>query len=347
MATSAAMASIISEPMLRLLFRQAPGFTAVVQEPAHTFVLVNDSFLQLTGPREVIGKPVRVALPELEGQGFYELLDAVYASGEPYVAHAMPLRIRPAPGAPLVEHYVDFVYQPLCGPDGKSAGIFVQGSDVTERVVAQRRVAREAEALDAQRRLFDTVLSSIEDFAYAFDRNLRFTYINRPLLALWQLKFEDAVGKRFSELDYEPALAARLEAELETVFETGRQHRGETFYRGASGEEGWFEYIFNPVFAVDGRDRSRRRVDAQRHAPPRAGAPDGELDGIRAQREERGAACEPPEGRVPRDAEPRTAHAAERDPRLVASCCAAAASRPTRCTTRPSASAAIRARSRG
>ena len=67
------------------LFRQAPGFMAVLRGPEHTFELTNDAYLKLVGHRELNGKPVRQALPELAGQGFFDLLDRVYQSGEPFV----------------------------------------------------------------------------------------------------------------------------------------------------------------------------------------------------------------------------------------------------------------------
>lgn len=71
---------------LDTLFRQAPGFMAALTGPEHVFELANDAYLKLVQHRPVLGKTVRLALPELDGQGFYELLDAVYESGMPSTA---------------------------------------------------------------------------------------------------------------------------------------------------------------------------------------------------------------------------------------------------------------------
>jgi PAS domain-containing protein len=60
-------------------FRQSPAFLAVLRGREHVFHFVNDRYRQLIGQREVIGKPVREALPEIEGQGFFEILDRVCA----------------------------------------------------------------------------------------------------------------------------------------------------------------------------------------------------------------------------------------------------------------------------
>jgi len=117
----------------RALFEQAPGIMAVLRGPEHVFELTNQSYLQLIGHRQVVGKTAREALPEVVGQGFFELLDRVYSTGEPFVGHALPLRLQLVPGGPMEERYVDFVYQPIRDAGGAVSGIFVEGSDVTPR----------------------------------------------------------------------------------------------------------------------------------------------------------------------------------------------------------------------
>jgi PAS domain-containing protein len=67
------------------VFKQAPAFMCVLREPSHIFEMVNDRYLQLIGNREVIGKPVAEALPEVVEQGFVAMLDQVHSTGEPYV----------------------------------------------------------------------------------------------------------------------------------------------------------------------------------------------------------------------------------------------------------------------
>ncbi len=124
---------------LRRLFAQAPSFMAVLRGPDHVAELVNDAYMRLVGgERSLIGKPVREALPEVAGQGFFELLDQVYQSGEPYFSHEALLALQRSPGGPIEDRYVDFIYQPVTGPDGVVSGIFVDGYDVTDRVEASK-----------------------------------------------------------------------------------------------------------------------------------------------------------------------------------------------------------------
>ncbi|HEV2557309.1 MAG TPA: type II toxin-antitoxin system ParD family antitoxin [Microvirga sp.] len=122
------------------LFQQAPGFMCVLQGPEHVFEIINDSYLQLVGHRrDIVGKPVREALPEVEGQGFFELLDGVLATGEPFRGQAMPVALQRQPGSPVEQRFVDLIYQPIGNDNGTTTGIFVEGYDVTERVTAEEQ----------------------------------------------------------------------------------------------------------------------------------------------------------------------------------------------------------------
>lgn len=125
-------------------FQQAPGIMAVLREPEHVFELANEAYYQLVGNRELIGRSIRDALPEIEGQGLYELLDRVYQSGEPYVGRGVPIKLRQADSELLKQYYVDFVYQPIRDSAGQVSGIFIEGSDVTDAVKANHAL-RESE----------------------------------------------------------------------------------------------------------------------------------------------------------------------------------------------------------
>ncbi|HEX8785957.1 MAG TPA: hypothetical protein VF793_07235, partial [Telluria sp.] len=54
------------------LFEQAPGFVTFFRGPQHVYELQNHAHHRLAGFRDIIGKPVREALPELAGQRFFE-----------------------------------------------------------------------------------------------------------------------------------------------------------------------------------------------------------------------------------------------------------------------------------
>ncbi|MES2920585.1 MAG: PAS domain-containing protein [Verrucomicrobiota bacterium] len=119
------------------VFQRAPSFMCVLYGPEHIFERANDRYYEIVGKRDLIGKPVREAVPEVEGQGFYELLDEVYRTGEPYSGRGISILLQRTPGSPPEERFLDFVYQPLRDAEGTITGIMAQGIDLTERMRAE------------------------------------------------------------------------------------------------------------------------------------------------------------------------------------------------------------------
>jgi PAS domain S-box-containing protein len=124
------------------VFKQAPAFLAVVRGPEHVFELANDAYHRLVGYRDILGKPVADALPEVRDQGFIDLLDGVVATGQEFVGREASIRLARVPNAPPEERFVDFVYLPLIEADGTRAGVIAHGTDVTEQVHARREIER-------------------------------------------------------------------------------------------------------------------------------------------------------------------------------------------------------------
>jgi signal transduction histidine kinase len=120
------------------VFLQTPAFIAVLRGEHHVFELTNGPYQQMIGHRDVIGLPVRAALPEIEGQGFFELLDKVYETGKAFTGTETHIRLQREPGEEPEDVFLDFVYQPLREPDGTIAGIIAHGVDVTSQVLARR-----------------------------------------------------------------------------------------------------------------------------------------------------------------------------------------------------------------
>jgi len=119
---------------LRALFQRAPGFMCVLRGPGHVFEFMNEAYLQLIGHRDVLDMPAREALPEISGQGFFDLLDEVYRTGQPFVGQNMAVHLQREPGSALEKRFLNLVYQPIVESDGTITGIFAEGHDVTDQV---------------------------------------------------------------------------------------------------------------------------------------------------------------------------------------------------------------------
>src|SRR5271156_5501561 len=118
---------------LREMFVHSPSFSALLQGPEHRFVLTNPAYQQLIGHRDVIGLTVREAVPEVERQGFIDLLNNVFATGEAFVGKDVEIVLQRSAGGPAETRYLDFVYQPIKDEAGKVTSIFVEGVDITDR----------------------------------------------------------------------------------------------------------------------------------------------------------------------------------------------------------------------
>ncbi|GMU02198.1 PAS domain-containing protein [Corallococcus caeni] len=160
------------------VFMQAPAIIAVLEGPEHRFTVSNPLYQQLTGNRELLGKPVREALPEIADQGFLELLDTVRSTGKPFIAHDALIRLdRKGTGA-VEDLYADFVYQPLKDASGSVFGIMAHAVETTEQVLARRNI----EALAAER---IAMLGHIADAVLTFDTAGRITFLNDMARALY------------------------------------------------------------------------------------------------------------------------------------------------------------------
>ena len=138
---------------MRELFEQAPALVAVLRGREGVCELFNAAFRKLWGHREVLGLPMRQAWPELEGQGYFELIEEVFDSGQAVSRRAFPALADWDNIGTHQEAFFDFVYAPYRGASGRVEGVMIFGYEVTVQV----RARREAEAAV---RLRDEFLSS-------------------------------------------------------------------------------------------------------------------------------------------------------------------------------------------
>jgi PAS domain S-box-containing protein len=110
------------------MLQQMPGFVGILSGPDHVFEYVNDAYVTISGPRVFLGRSLRDVFPELEGQGFFELLDQVYATGERFVARGAPIQL----AGETEPRFIDLLYEALRDARGDVTGIFVGGYDASE-----------------------------------------------------------------------------------------------------------------------------------------------------------------------------------------------------------------------
>jgi len=203
-------------------------------------LLYNDPYGEIIQDKHpsALGQNGARVFPEI-WESVFPLFQRAYG-GEGVVLDDISLPLKR--GDVVREAYFSGSYNPIWNDRGGVDGFLAVIVETTSRI------ARERQRADT----FDTTLSAIADFAYSFDREGRFLYVNKALLDLWGMKLEQAVGKNFFELNYPEALAERLQRQIQDVFEHKKSVRDETPYVSPLGAIGHYEYIFSPVFGPDG-----------------------------------------------------------------------------------------------
>lgn len=169
------------EENVRNLFMEAPAMICIFRGPQHVYELANDIYLEVIGNRDVLGQPIRKALPELEGSGIYEILDTVYSTGKPFVGSEVPVKLDRGNGK-LEETYFNFVYQPSHNSEGIIEGILVFGVNVTDQVSARRKIE------ESEKELEQKVIERTEELK---EKNTQLKNMNKELEAFTYISSHD------------------------------------------------------------------------------------------------------------------------------------------------------------
>jgi PAS domain S-box-containing protein len=146
---------------LTTLFTNAPAMIAVLRGPDHIFEFANPEYCaSVRHPAsDLIGKPVRGALPEYEGQAFFEQLDEVYLTGEVRQGRNRP-GFDTRPGVQETKYY-SYVFQPSRNPAGEVDGIMIFAYDVSEGEQARLRIEELAQLAQTEQSRLRTLLDNI------------------------------------------------------------------------------------------------------------------------------------------------------------------------------------------
>lgn len=130
-------------------FEDLPAIVWCFDGPDHIVIAANRAARASVGDRNGIqGRPMREAVPELEGQEINELMDDVYSTGKPVVGREWRLMLDIDGDGQLEELFVNTTVVPRLGPDGGVRGVITHNLDVTEAVRERRAVRAEMAALE-------------------------------------------------------------------------------------------------------------------------------------------------------------------------------------------------------
>jgi PAS domain S-box-containing protein len=129
------------------VFEQTPALIALLRAPAHRYEYVNPAYQAFFPGRQLVGLDLAVAAPELVAQGFADLLNKVYQTGETFFGAELPFAPPPPEGQALRTQYFNFTYQAY-REGGQVAGVTIFAFDVTEQVLARQDRAAQQQRLE-------------------------------------------------------------------------------------------------------------------------------------------------------------------------------------------------------
>jgi len=213
-------------------FSQAPAAICVLDGPEMVFELVNPHFQRLYPGRDLLGKRVLEALPEMARSPFYPILENIYQTGETFEGKEVLFPLARREGGPLEDIYFDFIYQPRFNKQGEVDGIIAFGYEVTAQVVARQQV-------EESRQRFQMLSEAIPQMVWTATPDGQVDYYNHQWYAYTGLDFAQSRGQGWSRVVH-PQDLGNLQFHWTEALQSGRPYQVEARLRRADGAYRWF-----------------------------------------------------------------------------------------------------------
>ncbi len=132
---------------LEKLFMIAPAAICILDGPDMVYELVNPGYQQLFPDRQLLGKPILEALPEIRNNKVYRTFQEVYHNGITHEEHELLIPFYRTSDGKLENRYFRFVQLPRSNAPGQIDGVLVFAFEVTEQVEARKSAERSASQL--------------------------------------------------------------------------------------------------------------------------------------------------------------------------------------------------------
>ena len=171
------------------IFQKAPSGIGILRGSNHIFEMANPFYLQLINKENIIGKSVLEILPEIAEQGFIDILDNVFNTGESYIGTEVLVRVNANNNKYSSDHYINFVYQAYRNSAGDIDGILFFINDVTEQVESKKRI----EISEKQHR---QILETAQEGIWVVDKNSRTIFVNKKICETFGYSEKEIIGKK-------------------------------------------------------------------------------------------------------------------------------------------------------
>ncbi len=135
-----------SEARAKYMLSDAPVGIGVFNGADFIIETANTMFLKYLGKTEnILGLRLNNALPELENQAFFQILNDVFETGKSY--NGNEVKVVSERNGNFEEDYYNFVFQPFKDNEGKTESIMIVVREVTTQVVAKKQLQTAEELL--------------------------------------------------------------------------------------------------------------------------------------------------------------------------------------------------------
>ncbi|MDF2692256.1 MAG: rpfC [Labilithrix sp.] len=141
------------------LFMQSPALIVILRGPDHIYEFVNSAAAKRIG-YDLIGKPARDVLPAIPSD-HVTVLDEVFKTGERYVVDGVRSIHDWEGGGRTYERFFNVVYEPYRALDGRVEGIMFFALEVTDQVLAKRKIEAIVDELETANRMKDEFLATV------------------------------------------------------------------------------------------------------------------------------------------------------------------------------------------
>jgi PAS domain S-box-containing protein len=248
---AAAKAALQAErDRLREFFMQAPAGICILSGTELVFELANPLYQQLFTGRDIVGKPLLEALPEVGGTPIWDILQDVYRTGKTFEGNELLIPLARTTDGAIEDRYFNFIYQARKDEKGNTDGIVVFVMEVTETVAGRKMIE------ERERKLRSLIMTSHYGLMILAGRDWNIEIVNQRIATLWQKELSEITGKKLiqvlPELEGQP-----FPALLKQVFDTGLPYGSEeeVFYlESAEGRvERYVSFYYEPLIDDTGQ----------------------------------------------------------------------------------------------
>lgn len=228
-----------SDKRYNLMLKHSSFTFAVLKGKDLIIDLANERIKEVWGiGNDIEGKSLLELMPDLKNTSFPALLDEVRATGIPFHGNEVqsPKSLH---GDLREEYFFNFVFQPYLEADETISGITIIGNDVTEQVIAKRKIEESEQRL----RLLADLMPAKISHASA-DGSV--SYFNKHWLDFSGYTFEELRDFGYHQIMH-PDEVEEFQQRFQKAAETGTDLVMEMRFKNKQGDYVWHLNIASPI----------------------------------------------------------------------------------------------------